>query len=436
MIPVTNRARKMSTSTSATDQRLIFFDSLRYLFVFGVVCQHAGMAYVSTGWWPVDEGFSNIVDLLVNFADGFLMPGLFYISGYFAIPSIRKRSIPAFVQAKLKRLGFPWLICIVFICPILPLVYHYTRNGMQLSVSYLTTWLEVMQNALRFDIGLMPPKPDLMQNDLFYQRYMWFISLLIVFFILFSLLYHYQKRWFEPIKRFKLMTPSVHSTLKIIVYVGMFTLTGSFILIGTMFLMAPGASDPESWFTLGNIIQFRVSRIFLHITYFTLGIFSYKRRWFEQRRFPGHHKTWIVSFVVFMIFYSVARLMVVSCSDELKPLYGLIFWFFLNFFTISALGLSFSLAMRYLNRSTPIHRRLAANSFNVYLAHYSLVVGFQLLLMPLIGVPLLVKFCLVSIGALGGAHLLCQFLIRPYPRLTVALLTGLFAAMVLTLHPG
>jgi len=162
--------------------RVTFFDNLRYLFVCGVVMQHASMAYIYSSWWPVGDESSIFVGIVTGFFDGFLMPSLFFISGYFAIPSIRKRTISQFIHGKLRRLGLPWLVCTLFIGPILPLVYHYTRNGLTLSVSYWRTWIAVMSNAVSFDLRILPPMEQVMQNDLFYQRYMWFIGLLIAFF--------------------------------------------------------------------------------------------------------------------------------------------------------------------------------------------------------------------------------------------------------------
>ncbi len=44
---------------------------------------------------------------------------------------------------------------------------------------------------------------------------------------------------------------------------------------------------------------------------------------------------------------------------------------FLNYFTITALGLSISLGVRYWNRQTPFNKILATNSYNLYLSHYN-----------------------------------------------------------------
>ena len=275
-----------------------------------------------------------------------------------------------------------------------------------------------------------------MQNNLFYQRHMWFVGLLIVFFLMFSFIYTFKKSWFESTDpSLKAVRPSVLSTLKMMLSIGIITFFGSTLLIGTMFAFSPGVSNPESWFTLGNIVQFRVSRIFLHVAYFVLGVLTFKWKWIERGKFPGHHKTWFIAFVfVFVAYYYSYFLMLGATTDEMEKLFGLLFWFCLNYFTITALGLSVSLAVRYWNRQTPVNKILATNSYNLYLSHYIFVIGFQLLLFTLPGIPVLLKFGLVSILSICCGCIVSQYLIKPYPKITIALVTVLFISMVLLIH--
>ncbi len=434
----------MKTSTAAIkpDQpnlgdRVIFFDNLRYLFVFGVVLQHASMAYLYSSWWPVADEPSIFVGFFTGFFDGFLMPSLFFISGYFAIPSIRKKTISQFIRGKLRRLGIPWLVCTLFIGPIVPLVYHYTRNGLILSSSYGRSWLAVMNNAIGFDLGILPPMRQVLQNDLFYQRYMWFVGLLVAFFLIFSFIYAFKKSWFEStVPALKAVRPSVLSTMKMILSIGIITFFGSTLLIGAMFAFSSGVSNPESWFTLGNMVQFRVSRIFLHVAYFVLGVLTFKWKWIERGKFPGHNKTWLIAFILVLVAYYYAYFLMLSAgTSEMEKLFGLVYWFCLNYFTITALGISVSLGIRYWDRQTPFNKILTTNSYNLYLSHYIFVIGFQLLLFTLPEIPALLKFGLVSILSICCGCIVSQYLIKPYPKITIALVTVLFISMVLLIHP-
>ena len=227
-----------------TSDRVVFLDNLRYFFVLCVVMEHACNAYRGLDWWPVADGSVSLtVQFLSSFFDAFTMPLLFYVSGYFALPSIRKKGPTLFLKGKLMRLGVPWLVCVLTICPILPLVYHYTRNQFTLSVSYWHIWQELMHNSLQFNVGIVPSMKQLMANNLFYQRYMWFISLLILFFFVFTAMYRLKKNWFDAAPGPDEPIPTgVWPTLKLFLAVGFLTTFFSFAMTGLVMAVGPKSS--------------------------------------------------------------------------------------------------------------------------------------------------------------------------------------------------
>jgi fucose 4-O-acetylase-like acetyltransferase len=427
----------MPSSEIPTENRVVFFDNLRFFIVLCVVLQHSSNAYTHLTWWPVaDNASSVIVEWLRSFIDAFAMPLLFYIAGYFAVPTIKKKGVAAFLKGKLKRLGIPWLICILAICPTLPLIYHYTRDALTLSTSYWDLWLVLMKNAAEFNVGIIYSMNELMQNNQFYQRYMWFLSLLLLFFIIFSVIYLLKRNWFDTVNHpVNPEAPSISSTLKILLIVGFLTFLCSFIMIGTMFFLAPKLSNPEPFFSLGNVIQFRPSRLFLFIIYFTFGVLTFKNRWIERGKFPGHFQTWLISFVIILIAFFYARHLMLNGPEDLEEIFGPVFFFFLNFLTISTLGLSASLALKYWNQNTAVNRNLASNSYNIYLAHYLFVIVFQLVLFNVQEMPGLLKFGIVSVLSMMCTYLVCQFLLKPFPRISAVLVISLFAVMVFVIHP-
>ena len=293
----------MSAPKIKTENRVICFDNLRCLFVLFVILEHSSNAYKSLIWWPVaDKDTSIIAHWISAFSDAFAMPLLFYIAGYFAIPTIKKGGTSSFLKGKLRRLGIPWLLCMVTICPVLPLIYHFTRNGLSLSMSYWDLWVVLLKNAAALNVGLIVSMNDLMMNNQFYQRYMWFLSLLLLFFFVFSMMYSSRKSWFDRVDRpLASENPFVLSTLKLLLGVGFLTAICSFLMIGTVLVFGPKSSNPESLFSLGNIIQFRPSRLFLFIIYFGLGAITYRNRWIERGKFPGHFNTWMISCIGLLI---------------------------------------------------------------------------------------------------------------------------------------
>jgi glucan biosynthesis protein C len=428
----------MKILANGTGNRLVFFDNLRFLFVLCVVLQHSSNAYNRLIlWWPVADGSSSaFAECLNAFIDAFAMPLLFYLAGYFALPTINKKGAAAFLKAKLKRLGIPWLICILTICPIVPLVYHYTRENFTVSTGYWNLWLVVMKHAAEFNTGIIFSMNELMQHNQFYQRYMWFLSLLILFFFVFGAIYVLKRSWFhifdQPVEP---EASSVLSTLITLAAVGFLTFFCSFLIIGTMFFLAPKLSNPEPFFTLGNVVQFRPSRLCLFVIYFTFGILTFKKKWIERGKFPGHLPTWLISFVIILIAFFYARHLMLNGPEGLEKFLGPVYWFFLNFLTIATLGLFTSLALKYWNRPTAVNQNLASNSYNMYLAHYLFVIGFQLVLLTASAMAGLLKFGMVATLSILGSYIVCEFLIKPFPRGTAAAVFIVFILMIFAIHP-
>ncbi|UCD80822.1 MAG: acyltransferase family protein [Desulfobacterales bacterium] len=429
----------MNIPANVSENRVVFFDNLRFLFVLCVVLQHSSNAYNSRLiWWPVaDDTTSILAEWVSAFIDAFAMPLLFYIAGYFAVPTMNKKGVAAFLKGKLKRLGVPWLICILTICPIVPLVYHYTRDNFTLSTGYWYLWVELMKNAAEFNIGIILSMNELMQNNQFYQRYMWFLSLLLLFFFIFSAIYSLKRSWFNAFKQpVTPEKPSVLSTLKILAVVGFLTFFCSSVMINTMFFLIPKLSNPEPFFTLGNVIQFRPSRIWLFVIYFTFGILTFKKKWIERGKFPGHFSTWLICFLIILTAFFYARHLMLHGSEDLKKIFGpVFFWFCLNFLTISTLGLATSLALKFWNRPTAVNQNLASNSYNMYLAHYLFVIVLQLVLLTTSNMAGLLKFGIVSTLSILCSYIVCEFLIKPFPRGTTAGVVIMYLLMIFVIYP-
>jgi hypothetical protein len=427
----------MTASKSKTENRVIIFDNLRFVFVLFVILEHSSNAYRNLIWWPVADNTSSFIAGWVSaISDAFAMPLLFYIAGYFAISTINRKSTFSFLAGKLSRLGIPWLLCILTICPVLPLIYHFTRNDLTLSMSYWDLWIILIKNAAELNVRLIVSMNELMMNNQFYQRYMWFLSLLLLFFFVFSIMYSVKRNWFDRVDQpVKLESPSVLKTLKIMLGVGFLTAMCSFCMIGIVLALGPKSSDPESLFTFGNVIQFRPSRLFLFIIYFGLGVVTYRNRWIERGKFPGHFKTWLISFTGLLIVYLVIRTLMLSGPNHLRAIYGPIFFFILNFLTITTLGFFSSIAIRYWNRPTAIGGNLASNSYYMYLSHYIFVLVFQLILFTFPEVPGLLKFGIVSTLSIICAYLSSQYFIRPFPLISIFATVTLFIVMVLVIRP-
>ena len=423
----------MPDSDPAHTDRVVFLDNLRYAFVLCVVMEHACNAYRGLAWWPVaDPAISLPVQMLSGFFDVFSMPLLFYVAGYFALPSIRKKNIGAFLADKLERLGIPWLVCVLTVVPAMALIYHATRQGLAGAQRFWGMWREVMASALSFDVGIVPSMDRLMAVNGFYQRYMWFLSLLIAMFFIFAALYALKPNWFAPTgSRPIAVRQGAWPTLRLFLAVALTTTLLSMATVGLIQLFGPPGAGPEPLFTLGNVIQFRPSRLFFYLIYFGLGVLTYRNNWIGRGRFPGRPGAWLVLFPVLLVAFLAVCYLMLRGPRGMAAAVGFAYFLLVNFLCMATLGLFMSLAHRWWNRPRALDRDLASNSYNIYIAHYVFVIGLQAALLQVPGLSGLAKFAITSL--LGGAlaYTASRLLIKPHPRLAAAAAFGLLIVMFL-----
>ena len=81
--------------------RLYFFDNLRACVIVLVIVLHASITYMTYApqWWYVlDPDNSDVFAMLVLLIDVPLMPILFFLAGYFTLPSLQKRGVNLFLK--------------------------------------------------------------------------------------------------------------------------------------------------------------------------------------------------------------------------------------------------------------------------------------------------------------------------------------------------
>ena len=126
--------------TISSGKRLLFLDNLRTFIIFLVVCFHAGWVYESSGvlswaWIVNDPSKNNFAGLLNLILDIFMMPVMFFISGYFAPLSLKRRSGRSFLISRFKRLMVPWILAVLILLPLYKFIYLFSRDLPQESLS-------------------------------------------------------------------------------------------------------------------------------------------------------------------------------------------------------------------------------------------------------------------------------------------------------------
>lgn len=413
-----------------SENRILFLDNLRYLMVVFVVLLHAAASYGTFGrHWVVGDAVTSIklFDMMLMIIDVFAMPVLFFIAGFFALPNIQKKGPGVFLKDKFMRLGIPWLVCIVFTVPIIVYIHQYKHlDGKQL-LNYGQFWINWMKIVSDFPTGFWSPMYPNIFN--FNQTAYWFISLLLFFFIIFTIIYILKKRiW--PCSSIQEKTHSGKTMLLTMLSVWLLN-----IIMSVPVSRIP-SPFPDPFVIIAGVLQFQTWRLSTYIIYFALGVYAFSRNWFaKDNNFPGHPLLWIAICIILCFGLGLIVILsnLLSNMESIQTDSRLMITLMLlrSLLRETFLIVFASIAFRYWNRPNKINETLAANSYNVYLAHLPLVVALQLLLVNLAGTPSLIKFGIVSSLSLLVSYAISKYAIKPHPRLSIAAVVGIFLLMVI-----
>lgn len=148
---------------------------LRAVVTLLVVAHHTALAYISfkpprlpftlppllwTAFPISDKGSWTGFDLLVGWNDIFFMSLMFFVSGLFVLPSLRRHGAGDFVKRRLLRLGVPFVVAAAVLAPVAYFPAFLQLGGEARLVSYAKAWLS---------LGLWPAGPA------------WFLWVLLTF---------------------------------------------------------------------------------------------------------------------------------------------------------------------------------------------------------------------------------------------------------------
>ncbi len=405
----------------ANRSRLIFLDNIRYLIVLFVLVLHSSAAYSNViPWWHVAESSKSFFfDLEIFVLDSFIMPVLFFISGYFALPSLRKRNAGTFIIAKLKRLGIPLISLGLFFAPIMP--YIGFRGRAENPVGFLDYWVRQMKTAV--DLSFVHVNPADMNMaiehlDNFSQHHLWFISVLLIFFVIFALGAAAKERLGMTTSSAGTHeeTPGARPMLRAMLVAGLIMSFG-FALVNLY-------SQDGYWAKIGGLLLFRPDRMPLFAGMFGLGVYASSRSWFVLHPLPGSVWLWSVAgFVLTSALLVGSRVIYAdAASFQLSMAHGLL----RAFLCLSYVGLLVSIGHKYWNSPSRIDRNLAASSYDIYLIHMPIVVIFQFIFHSM-DLSIFLKFTLVFSLSLLLSLGISRYLIRPRPKLSILLLLIAFA---------
>ncbi len=392
----------MSRADIRASTRVAFLDNIRYLMIVFVVVYHSVAAYATVApWWAVHDTSFFAADIIRELLDVFMMPVLFFIAGYFALPSLEKRGVGEFIKDKGKRLLVPWILAVIVFMPLL--LYDRPDQPIKPFRNYWLWWLGSFKN------GLNSLPPFLPQTN---QSFYWFVSLLFTFFVLFALVHSVSRRLRSGTSlhaaRKAASAKSVYLTLMLF---GVLTSVGYFVGL----LVFP----EMSWFTFGIFLQFESTRLVLFVGYFAFGVYAKSRGWFADGKPLGSVPVWGTISAVLVIAYLVAGQPVYAnpAGTPSLPVGLLLFFAFIrSFMVLSLLVVLVSVGARYWSHSTGFDRQLSNTSYDIYLTHGWFVVIVQTALLQWTDGFVLAKVAIVFLSALALSFAISRWVIMRYHR--------------------
>ncbi len=349
-------------SKTGKGQRIAYIDLIKVCLTCLVVAHHAAQAYGPTGgvWVVSDAPKADWMGHFFFINASFMMGLYFFISGFFMVYSLKRKTSGDFLVDRVKRLGIPLLFFTIFV--FLPFNYFGSGSDQPIFSFLLDTYL----NQPPIAVG-----------------HLWFVASLLVYSLLFLLFFR---------KKFRAV-PNSAVPLKfwyIPVYIIVLAL-----ISGLVRLKYP----IDVWKTW--IIPVEVAHIPQYFSLFLIGTLFNRNGWMEQLS--------LKSGIVYLILALSTYLLIMWMPASIQQ-----FWLtgaLAESLLCVGISMSFlSFFRHFTTRTTTFTRLLAENTFGIYLFHLFIIILLQEMLTGWKAGPNL-KFIVVTIGGIG-LSLLISYMAR------------------------
>ncbi|MDU4959061.1 MAG: acyltransferase family protein [Sporomusaceae bacterium] len=367
-------------SQAMNPKRFYFFDNLKAFIVLLMVVFHIGMGYTTwdLAWWTVNDRQKHIVfDYFILATDVYIMPVMFLAAGYFAPVLLVRKGLGVFWRDKLRRIVIPWIGGVLFIAPLIAYSNLYSR--MAIPPDFWDFWRN----------GFWGP---------YYQQgHFWFLGILTLFFLLLTL--------FHRLRPSFLSRPRQNSS-PALWFFPLFTL-----LTAACFFSANLYFWNDTWMNATYLFMIQPVRLLLHLCYFGLGIYAWKQSWLTPGGYSPRLIPWCaaaISMLAVFLLYRVSFTLMPEVPLPAKAGHALCH----AAFALTATFALLALFQHYVDSSTYLWRRLAANSYIIYFIHQCIVIPIACLV-QLLEINIWLKYAGVCSVALILCFLLAEYVIQP-----------------------
>jgi fucose 4-O-acetylase-like acetyltransferase len=349
--------------------RLHWMDNLRSIIILLVVLYHVGGVYEAAGlwasFWIVDDPATlTWVGILGIVFDIFIMPTMFYISGYLAPISADNKSAWEFIKGKFKRLMIPWMIAILTLIPLYKVIYLFSRN---LPQEHWSTYFHITN-----------------PNS---QNWLWFLPVLFGFNLLYLLAL-----------KTKLRFPKISIKSAVLVT----------FLIAIVYSFSIGGLLGFRRWTLTPLIDFENERLLVYLMTFLLGALSFRQNIFAEKPKSKTLYTVVNSISwIPMTVHIFARLWPFFSPEgfAVTPMYRLVWWLSFHASLVCMLYVMIVSFWRYADKTGKVWNALNRNSYGVYIIHVIVIGIFGTLLLNF-DLPALVKYPTLAVTTYVGSNLI------------------------------
>lgn len=374
------RTTRIEGIVPMTSKRIFFLDNLKAFIILLMVVFHAAMCYMAYApeWWYVlDTQRVFSATLFVLWADIFIMPIMFFISGYFGLMSLSKRSQRSFWKSKLIRIGLPWAVGAICIAPVITYLMIASRN---IPMDFPTFYTTLFWGAA------------------YQQAQYWYLGALLALYLLLALC----SQLFPGMKK-----PSVPSQPSFVFFLALILLGAAGVGIVNFFI-------PDGvWIHPLYLLVLQPTRLTLYILYFFLGAWAWKRQWFSEQGWKPPVGIWMPCFILMSFVYVFNRIN--PPLFQLPPAQTVLLNAFLHSaFCLTAIFGLISLFQQSLDHTSKIWGALAATSYPIYFLHQFFVQETAWLLRPL-ETNAYIKYLLTCTITLAICFLISKYLLLRLP---------------------
>ena len=358
--------------------RLFYLDNLRAFAIVMVIVLHASITYMAFApeWWYVlDPDRSQLFTSLVLLVDVPNMPALFFVAGYFALPSLQRRGLDGFIREKLVRLAIPWVFGVIFLAPLVTYMIYVSRDNPMGYLEFWTTdfWGPMFQHAVY-----------------------WFLGVLFACFLFLAWVYAASTRLQASVPRVEQPRGRL--------FVAFIALTAA----GSI-LVSP-SYGLDDWQPLGWFLVVQPARIAFYVGYFVLGIYAERRGWFSTTGFRPHLGPWGWGCVLSGVAYLTFRTSGLPTTVPERAVAALLF----AVFCLTAVIAGIAVFQTWLNRAGPVWRTLSANSFGIYYVHPLILYPLAYLLVD-VRIPALAKATILVLVTLAASLAVSALVLKRLP---------------------